>query len=104
MTDAPPTWFLFKVATPTPTRGESARDLYERRLTGITDAMRESARSDGCVFHRAWYASDGSAFYALACWRTREGARAFFEEWAIDDEEGEEAIRLEGDVGLVPVP
>jgi hypothetical protein len=32
-----------------------------------------------------------------------EGARAFFEEWEIEDEPGEVAIRLEGDVGLVPL-
>jgi len=40
----------------------------------------------------------------VACWQTREGALAFFQEWEIDDEEGEVSIRLEGDVGLVPVP
>lgn len=38
------------------------------------------------------------------CWETRRGAGTFFEEWEIDEEEGEVAIRLEGDVGLVPVP
>jgi hypothetical protein len=65
--------------------------------------MRASARELGCTFHRAWYAADGSAFYALAHWRTREGARAFFERWQIDDEPDEVAIFLEGDVGLVPL-
>ncbi len=104
MTDPPPTWYLFQVPAPTPTRGESALELYEKRVTWITDAMRASARVHGCLFHRAWHARDGSAFYAVACWATREGASAFFEEWQIDDEEGEVAIRLEGDVGLVPVP
>ena len=104
MTDQPPIWYLFHVPTPTPTRRESALELYEKRLTWITDAMRDSARAYGCLFHRAWHAADGSAFYAIACWQTREGARAFFTEWEIDDEEGEVAIRLEGDVGLVPVP
>lgn len=64
--------------------------------------MRQSAVGYGCRFHRAWHASDGSAFYALALWDTREGARAFFEEWDIEDEPGEVAILLEGDVGLVP--
>ena len=98
-----PIWILFRVPTPTPTRGESARDLYDKRVTGITDAMRDSARAHGCTFHRCWHAKDGSAFYALACWQTREGANAFFEEWEIDDEEGEEAIRLDGDLGLVPL-
>lgn len=62
------------------------------------------AREHGCRFHRAWYARDGSAFYAVAKWETREGANAFFEEWNIEDEPGEVAIMLEGDVGLVPLP
>jgi hypothetical protein len=47
---------------------------------------------------------DGSAFYALAWWDTPEGANSFFVEWDIDDEPGEVAIRLEGDVGLAPLP
>ena len=96
-------WILFQVPTPTPD-GRSARDLYERRVRWISDEMRESAEQHGCRFHRAWYAEDGSAFYALACWDTREGARAFFELWEIDAEPGEVGIVLEGDVGLVPVP
>jgi hypothetical protein len=95
-------WVLFRVPCPTPD-GRSARDLYERRLTWIDDAMRASAREHGCTFHRAWHAADGSAFYALAHWGTREGASAFFEQWQIDAEPGEVAIRLEGDVGLVPL-
>jgi hypothetical protein len=81
--------------------GRTARDLYERRLTWIDDEMRESARDLGCTFHRALYAADGSAFYAVAHWRTHEGAREFFERWG-DAEPGEEGIVLEGDVGLVP--
>jgi hypothetical protein len=48
-------------------------------------------------------AADGSAFYALAHWRTREGAREFFERWDIEAESGEVSIVLEGDVGLVPL-
>lgn len=36
-------------------------------------------------------------------WETAEGANAFFNEWEIADEPGEIAIRLEGDVGLVPM-
>jgi hypothetical protein len=40
----------------------------------------------------------------LALWETREGASAFFQEWEIEAEEGEESILLEGDVGLVPLP
>jgi hypothetical protein len=95
-------WVLFQVPCPTPD-GRSARDLYERRLTWIDDAMRASAREHGCTFHRAWHAADGSAFYALAHWGTREGAATFFEQWQIDAEPGEVAIRLEGDVGLVPL-
>ncbi len=96
-------WILFRVPTPTPD-GQTARDLYEKRVPRITDEMRQSAREHGCRFHRAWYARDGSAFYAVAFWETREGATAFFEQWEIEDEPGEEAIFLEGDVGLVPLP
>ena len=96
-------WVLFVVPCPTPD-GRTAKDLYDKRVRMITDDMRASARSHGCRFHRAWHAEDGSAFYAIAEWETLEGASAFFEEWEIDDEPGEVAIRLEGDVGLVPLP
>ena len=96
-------WVLFRVPTPTP-GGATARDLYEMRIPWMTAEMRASARELGCQFHRAWYARDGSAFYALALWETREGASAFFQEWEIEAEEGEESILLEGDVGLVPLP
>lgn len=96
-------WVLFHVPCPTPD-SQTARDLYEKRVTGITTDMQASARRHGCRFHRAWYAHDGSAFYALAYWESREGAGAFFDEWDIQDEPGEVAILLEGDVGLVPSP
>lgn len=96
-------WVLFRVPCPTPD-GRTAFDLYETRVQGITPEMQHSARKHGCRFHRAWYTSDGSAFYALASWDTREGAQAFFEEWNIEDEPGEVAYILEGDVGLVPEP
>lgn len=96
-------WVLFTVPCPTPD-GQTAKDLYEKRIPWITDEMRASAREHGCRFHRAWYARDGSAFYAVAEWETSEGANAFFEEWRIEDEPGEIAIVLEGDVGLVPHP
>lgn len=96
-------WILFHVPTPTPD-GRTAADLYERRVTWITDEMRRSARGHGCRFHRAWHAQDGSAFYAIAYWETRAGASTFFEEWEIDAEPGEVAIPLAGDVGLVPLP
>ena len=75
-----------------------------KRERWIGAEMQASAERHGCRFHRAWYAADGSAFYAIANWETREGASAFFTEWQIEDEEGEVAIRLEGDVGLVPLP
>ena len=81
-----------------------AKHLYEERLTWITDEMRASARELGCRFHRAWYAEDGSAVYALANWETRDGAQTFFERWDITDEPGEVAFTLLGDVGLVPEP
>jgi len=96
-------WILFHVPTPTPD-GQTAEDLYNKRVLRITAEMKDSARRHGCTFHRAWYAKDGSAFWAIAQWETAEGANAFFEEWEIDDEPGEEAWRLEGDVGLVPLP
>ena len=95
-------WVLFTAPCPTPD-GQTARELYEKRVTGIDDAMRASARDHGCTFHRAWAATDGSAFYALAHWLTREGASAFFQEWQIESEPGEVAIVLDGDVGLVPL-
>lgn len=98
----PPVWMLFHAPCPTPD-GRCARDLYEKRLHGITDGMRASAVEHGCTFHRAWHAADGSGFWALACWDTREGARAFYEEWQIEAEPGETATVLEGDVGLVPL-
>lgn len=91
------------VPCPTPD-GRTAEDLYRWRVDGISEEMQASAREHGCRFHRAWYARDGSAFYAVAEWETAEGASAFFEEWQIADEPGEVAIRLEGDVGLVPLP
>jgi len=96
-------WILFTVPCPTPD-GRSAEDLYRKRLTWITPEMQASAREHGCRFHRAWHAGDGSAFYALACWDSREGAGAFFEQWDIYDEPGEVAVVLDGDVGLVPEP
>jgi hypothetical protein len=95
-------WILFRAPCPTPD-GQTAQDLYEKRLTWITDEMRASARELGCTFHRAWYAGDGSAFYALAHWQSLVGAQTFFEQWDISDEPGEVAIMLEGDVGLVPL-
>jgi hypothetical protein len=96
-------WVLFTVPCPTPD-GQTAEDLYRKREIRINDEMRASARAHGCRFHRAWYAEDGSAFYAVARWDTREGANAFFEEWDIQDEPGEVAVRLLGDVGLFPEP
>jgi hypothetical protein len=96
-------WVLFHVPCPTPD-GKTAKDLYEKRIPWITSEMQASAVEHGCSFHRAWYARDGSAFYALASWQTPEGAKAFYESWEITDEPGEIAIHLEGDVGLVPTP
>ncbi len=96
-------WVLFHVPCPTPD-GQTARDLYDKRETGITTELQASARQHGCRFHRTWYAADGSAFCALASWESASEARALFEEWSIEDEPGEVAIRLGGDVGLVPVP
>ncbi len=96
-------WILFRVPCPTPD-GRTAKDLYDKRVAWISPGMRESAVGHGCRCHRAWYAEDDSAFYALAEWETPEGARAFFQEWQIDDEPGETATVLLGDVGLAPFP
>ncbi len=90
---------LFRVPCPTPD-GQSAEDLYQKRVGWITDEMRADARTHGCRYHRAWFAKDGHAFYAIAIWETREGARDFYRNWRIADEPGEEAIYLEGDTGL----
>jgi hypothetical protein len=95
-------WVLLHVPCPTPD-GRSARDLY-KRVTRIIPEVWESAKGHGCRFHRAWHATDESAFYAVALWESREGARAFFEEWQIEDELGEVAVYLEDDVWLVPLP
>ncbi len=96
-------WVLFSVPCPTPD-GRTAQDLYESRVQRISPQMQASARAHGCGFHQAWYAADGSAFYALAEWTSAEGANAFYTEWDIADEPGEIAIRLDGQVGLVPLP
>jgi hypothetical protein len=96
-------WVLFRVPTPTPD-GQSARDLYLKREVRIEEFMQARARELGCGFHRAWYAADGSAFYAVAFWESIEGAGQFFAEFDIRAEPGEETIHLEGDVGLVPLP
>lgn len=96
-------WILFTVPCPTPDE-QTAEDLYRKRLTWITPEMQADARTLGCRFHRAWYAEDQSAFWAIANWDTLEGAETFFEHWNITDEPGEVAITLLGDVGLVPEP
>jgi hypothetical protein len=70
----------------------------------ISPEMKADAKARGCRFHRAWYARDGSAFYAVAEWKRLDGAREFFDKWDIQDEPGETAVYLEGDVGLVPLP
>jgi hypothetical protein len=95
-------WVLFHVPCPTPD-GQSAADLYNKRVRMITSDMQASAVAHGCRFHQAWQAVDGSAFYAVAWWDSREGASAFFTEWDIQDEPGEVAVFLAGDVGLVPL-
>jgi hypothetical protein len=96
-------WVMFRVPCPT-ADGRTAEDLYRKRVDLITPEMQASARRHGCRFHRAWHSTDGTAFYAVAEWESSEGAAAFFEEWQIEDEPGEVAIRLSGDVGLVPYP
>jgi hypothetical protein len=96
------TWMMFTVPCPTPS-GETADQLLQKRIDGITPEMQASATELGCTFHRAWVTSDRSAFVAVACWTTSEGGRTFYERWQIQSEEGETATILEGDVGLVPL-
>jgi hypothetical protein len=83
-------------------RAHRARPLRLSRHAHRRGDARKRPRP-GCTFHRAWHTADGSSFYALAHWRTREGAQGFSDEWQIEDEPGEVAIVLEGDVGLVPL-
>jgi len=93
---------LYRVPCPTPD-GRSAQDLYEKRVHGFTDEMRAAARALGCRFHRAWYARDGHALYAIAIWETPELAREFSQlhmKGFVSDELWE-TIVLEGDTGLV---
>ena len=96
-------WVMFQVPCPTPD-GQTAEGLYQKRVRMISPEMAADAKARGCTFHRAWYARDGSAFYAVAEWRSRDAARGFFETWDIQDEPGEIAVILEGDIGLVPLP
>ena len=91
---------LFRVPCPAPD-GRTAKDFYDKRVSWFTEEMRADARAHGCRFHRAWYARDGHAFYALAVWESREGAREFYRKWSVTNEPGEETIHLEGDIGLV---
>jgi hypothetical protein len=95
-------WILFTVPCPTPD-GRTAEDRYQKRVRLIDDEMSASAVELGCSFHRAWHSADGSAFYAVAHWESREAASRFFERWQIDAEPGEVGIELVGDVGLVPL-
>ena len=68
-------WVLFVVPCPTPD-GQTAQDLYGKRVERIGPEMQASARELGCRFHRAWYAADGSAFYAVANWESRPASEA----------------------------
>ena len=93
-------WVLFRVPCPTPD-GRTAQDLYQSRVTGISPEMQLSAKQHGCLFHRAWFAQDGSEFVALAKWETREGASAFYEEWSIENEPGDSPERQLGTVNVL---
>jgi hypothetical protein len=52
-------WVLFMVPCPTPD-GQTAEDLYRKRIDWISPEMQASARELGCRFHRAWHAEDRS--------------------------------------------
>jgi hypothetical protein len=45
-------WILCHVPCPTPD-GQTARDPYEKRVTGISADMQASAVRHGCRFHQA---------------------------------------------------
>ena len=93
---------MFHVPCPTPD-GQTAEDLYRKRVDWITHEMQADARELGCTFHRAWHTEDGSAFVAIAHWKSDEAASAFFKAWHIEAVPGEVVTMLEGDVGLVPL-
>lgn len=95
-------WMMFTAPCPTPA-GKTAEQMVREREIGISAEMQASAREHGCRFHRCWSTADGSMFVAIASWESREGARAFFEQWQIQDEEGEVVSQLVGDCGLVPL-
>jgi len=94
-------WVLFTVPCPTRPSGTTADELLQKRVDLITPEMKASAKRHGCRFHRAFVSRERDQFVAIACWETPEGANAFFDEWQIDDEEGEAVVRLDGDIGLV---
>jgi hypothetical protein len=96
-------WMLFYVPCPTPD-GQSAEELYQKRLKALTPEMKADARQHGCRFHRVWHARDGSAFYALVEWASREEEHAFYSRWNVQHDPGDTTIFLEGDLGLVPLP
>lgn len=56
------------------------------------------------VFTQAWFTADGFEFVAIALWDNLDKAYTFFEQWDIEDQPGEIAARLPGNVGLVPEP
>lgn len=95
-------WMMFTAPCPTPS-GKTAEQMVLERETGISPEMQASARELGCTFHRCWSTADGAMFVAVACWQTRDGARTFFDRWSIASEEGEVAVQLVGDCGLVPL-
>ena len=68
-------WMLFVVPCPVP-GGRTARDLYQKRVTGITHEMRIDARARGCRFHRAWHAADCSRATSVWSLWGENGTRA----------------------------
>jgi hypothetical protein len=96
-------WMLFYVPCPTPD-GQTAEQLYRKRVTSLTPEMRADAKAHGCSFHRVWFAKDGSAFYGLAEWASLEQEAAFYKRWNVKHDIGDTTILLDGDLGLVPLP
>jgi hypothetical protein len=75
-----------------------------KRLTRISPEMQASARELGAGSTARGTRTTARPSMPLRTGDSREGASRFFELWGIADEPGEIAVRLEGDVGLVPDP
>ena len=96
-------WIQFYVPCPTPdgrrhatcTRPAWTASLLRCRPVPQNTAAASTERGTQATVPGSMHLRRGRRARALA---------AFFNEWNIEDEPGEVAVILEGDVGLVPVP